>query len=146
MKGIHLWLFIFVLIISLILGVISCKYMNIGEYDSLITFLSIIIGFEITSLSILFNTPLKQTLYDRKSNLYRTELHRLRDLYRFSIYVSLFSILVIFLTPSFDCDIKWIGHINKTIIVLPILAISIFCIIVLCKDLFKIFVYPTNEK
>lgn len=145
MKGRDLRIFIYILIISLILGTLCCKYIDINEYDSLITFLSIIIGFEITSLAILFNTPLKRTLYDRPIKHYQTELHRLRDLYRFSIYVSLLSILIIFLTPCFCFSIKWVGCVDKSIIVLPILATSVYCMIVLCEELFSIFVYPTNE-
>jgi hypothetical protein len=34
---------------------------------------------------------------------------------------------------------------NKSIIVLPILCCSTYCLIRLCNNLFNIFVYPTNE-
>lgn len=146
MRGKHLFFFICLSVVSIALGIIFGKYINGNEFDSLVTFLSIIIGFEITSLSILFNNPLKRTLYDRQIKYYRTELHRLRDLYRFSIYLSLFYIVVIFIVPNFSCDIKYLGNIDKNVIILPILITSIYCIIVLCKDLFNIFVYPTNDR
>ena len=121
-----------------------CIHFN--DYSGLITFLSVITGFEITSLSILFNSPLKKALYDRKIKLYRTELHRLRDLYRFSIFLSLLYIFIIMLTPDFNIELCSIGNIDKSLLVLPILMTSMYCIIVLCDDLFRIFVYPTNEK
>lgn len=146
MRGKHLYIFLCIFIVSTILGIVFCKYINENKFDSLVTFLSIIIGFEITSLSILFNNPLKRTLYDRQIKYYRTELHRLRDLYRFSIYLSLFYIITIFLVPNFSCDLKYVGNIDKNVIVLPMLVTSIYCIIVLCKDLFNIFVYPTNDR
>lgn len=146
MRNRHLRIFIYIFIISLLLGVVLSKHLDINEYDALITFLSMIVGFEIASLSIIFNSPLKKTLYDKSAKYYRTELHRLRDLYRFSIYISLFYIIVIFLTPDFCWDIKGSVKIQKDIIVYPILLTSTYCTSVLCKDLFNIFVYPTNDK
>ena len=104
------------------------------------------IGFEISSLSILFNSSLKKVLYDRPIKLYRSELHRLRDFYRFSIYVDLVYVLIIILLPEFSINVNDAFTLTKSIIVFPILLSSLFCLIWLCNDLFHIFVYPTNEK
>lgn len=129
---------------STILGYWICNE-KFNRYSEIVTLLSIIIGFEITSLSILFNSPLKKTLYDRSIKHYKTELHRLRDLYRFSIYVSLIAVLLVILLPEFTLTICEKITIHKSIIVLPILSSSVYCFIKLCNDLFRIFVYPTND-
>jgi di/tricarboxylate transporter len=145
MKNKDLFIYIGIIIISTFLGYWTCDE-EFNRYSEIVTLLSIIIGFEITSLSILFNSPLKRTLYDRNIKYYKTELHRLRDLYRFSIYVSLISVLLVILLPEFSLTICKNMTIHKCIIVLPILSSSVYCFIKLCNDLFRIFVYPTNEK
>jgi len=146
MRGRDLKIFLSIVIVSLVIG----GFFDVGDvasgtmYSNLITFLSIVIGFEITSLSIIFNTPLKKLLYDRKIFHYRTELHRLRDFYRFSIYLSLFEIVFIFLVPEFSLwDCGW-WKVGKVMIVVPIIFSSVYCILRLCQDLFRIFVFPTN--
>ena len=121
------------------------------QYDSdsdLITFLSIIVGFEITSLSILFNSTLKKTLYNREIKKYKTELHRLRDFYQFSLNVNVISIILIFIVPKFEFDICICNNtlnIGKHLLVMPILMCTIYCFVRLNRELFKIFVHPTNE-
>lgn len=144
MKNRDLFIFVLLILISTIIGYF---YWNKGfnGYSDIVTLLSIIIGFEITSLSIIFNIPLKKTLYDRKIKHYKTELHRLRDFYKFSIYVSLISVVLVILVPEFSLGFCGLFVIHKGIIVSPIMCSSIYCFIRLCNDLFKIFVYPTNE-
>jgi len=135
MKGIDLKLFWLILVISFVVGlyIFDGKY---NEYSNIITFLSIMVGFKITSLSILFNSPLKKTLYDRKNIDYDTELHRLKDFYKHSLYFDVFSVAILFLVIS-----DW-----KYLFVLPIIAGSIYCFYRITNELLKIFVYPTNEK
>lgn len=135
MKGWDLKIFWLVLICSFIIGgYIFDKTYN--EYSNIITFLSIMIGFKITSLSILFNSPLKKSLYDRKNLDYGTELHRLKDFYKHSLYFEVISVALLFLITS---DMKYI-------LVLPIIAGSIYCFYKTTRELLNIFVYPTNEK
>lgn len=145
MKNWDLRLFVIVLLISLIVGYFMEFKPEI--YSDLITFLSIILGFEITSLSVLFNTPLKKSLYDRTNKIYKTELHRLRDFFNFSLWIGIISICIIFVIPD-DFEKKIIYEkiiITKSLVVLPILSSTIFCFYKTFKDLLNIFVYPTND-
>ncbi len=142
-KGKDLKIFIGLVISSFVLGIFL--FPNYENYSDMITFLSIVIGFKITSLSIIFNSPLKKTLYDRRIKLYRTELHRLRDFYKFSIYVSCTNIVIILLVPNKSTLIFDDFSIGKSNLVLPVLVSSLYCLIKLCNELFHIFVYPTNE-
>lgn len=149
MKGKDLYIFIVLTIISFFVG--SFSYHDYTNYSDIVTFLSIMIGFKITSLSIIFHSPLKKNLYDRKINLYRTELHRLRDFYKFSIYVSCINIVLILLIPNDNYNLSICSidlcklSINKSMLVLPILISSLYCFIRLCNELFTIFVYPTKS-
>ncbi len=144
MRNKDLKIFILLVFVSTIIGYFLWNK-GFNGYSDIVTLLSIIIGFEIASLSIIFNTPLKKTLYDREIMHYKTELHRLRDFYRFSIYVSLVSVVLVILIPDFSLKICGSLIIHKGIIVSPIMCSSVYCFIRLCNDLFKIFVYPTNE-
>jgi hypothetical protein len=100
MKGKDNVIFWILIILSIIGGywVFDIKF---NRYSDLITFLSIMIGFKITSLSILFNSPLKKTLFDRKIKHYGTELHRLKDFYKHSIIFEVLSVIFLGLYFNF---------------------------------------------
>jgi len=147
MRGNDLKIFIFIMIISLLAG-LKLFDRDCDNYSDLITFLSIMIGFKITSLSILFNSPLKKSLYDRKILRYMTELHRLRDYYRFSLIFEVLSIFAIFVIPDniFLVQLKNITiPVGKYNLVLPILVGTIFCFLKVANDLLKVFVHPVND-
>lgn len=139
--------FLAILLLALLIG----EYLiapSFSSYSDMITFLSIMIGFKITSLSIIFNSPLKKTLYDRQIKLYNTELHRLKAFYQHSIYFDVISVFLIFISPptSYTVNILEVEMIiGKHLLVLPILMGSFFCFYKVFGDLLKIFVYPTNE-
>jgi hypothetical protein len=135
MKGKDRHIFYMLLLISFFVGIFVFDK-NFILYAEMITFLSIMIGFKITSLSILFNSPLKKTLYDRRIKIYETELHRLKDFYKHSLFFEVFCVFVLFLPV--DSDFKYL-------IIMPILIGVIFCFYKISDDLFRIFVYPTTK-
>ena len=148
LKGNDIKAFIVLIIVSGILGTFVFDETFKG-YSDLITFLSIIIGFTITSLSILFNSPLKKAMYDRQNSEYSTELHRLGAYYKFSLCFEVLSIFTLFVIPNISTKINLIiisVNVGKFSLVLPIIAGSIYCFMKVVNDLLKIFVYPTNEK
>lgn len=118
------------------------------RYSDLIIFLSIMIGFEITSLSTLFNSPLKKTLFDRKIEKYGTELHRLKDFYKHSIIFEVLSVVLLFIIPENICSIVIKSNtfvIGRYLLILPILLGVVFCFYKVYNDLLKIFAHPTNN-
>ncbi|RBQ32790.1 hypothetical protein CRU92_03485 [Arcobacter sp. FW59] len=135
MKGLDLKIFLIIIVIAFLLGYIVFDK-EYDEYSNIITFLSIMIGFKITSLSIIFNSALKKSLYDRKNKDYGTELHRLKNFYKHSIYFEVSSITILFLVTSE----------YKYIFIMPIIIGTIYCFFKTTNELLKIFVYPTNEK
>lgn len=138
-------------IVGLLLAFIVSPFCvrDFEAYSDVVTFLSIVVGFEITSLSILFGSPLKKVLYDRTNKLHLTELHRLRDYYRFSIIVCVVGVVIIVLVPSFNWEVEcqYLSFsIQKSVFVLPIMFSAIWGFSVLLNDLLRIFVYPTNDE
>lgn len=147
MKGNDRIVLIIVIITSLIIGYFIIP-VSFDSYSDVITFLSIMVGFKITSFSLVFNSKLKKLLYDRKIKYYETELHRVKYLYSTSIYFDIISVLIIFVVPKFYCKIIIISFeliLSKNLLVLPVLLGSIFCFKILFSDLLRIFTFPTNE-
>ena len=146
MKGNDKIIFNLLIGVSFIIGyfIYDVSYIS---YSDIITFLSIMIGFKIASLSILFNSPLRKTLYDRKIKYYQTELHRLKDFYKHSLFFEAFSIFMLFIMPDklyCLCIVNFDFEIGRYLLILPILIGTLYCFYKVCSDLFKIFVYPTN--
>ena len=148
LKGNDLRAFMLLIIVSGIIGTYIFDETFEG-YSDLITFLSIVIGFTITSLSILFNSPLKKAMYDRQNSEYLTELHRLGAYYKFSLCFEVLSIFALFVIPdiSTKLNLRFLSvNIGKFSLVLPVVAGAIYCFMKVVNDLLKIFVYPTNDK
>lgn len=146
MKGRDFWWLVVVIAISLIMGLFWFNSTFEG-YSDLITFLSIMIGFKISSLSILFNSPLRKALRDKDKGCkpYRTELHRIKDYYKSAIAFEVMSVVLMFVYPTCWQFDWWRIHFGKQSFVLPILVGSTYCLYKVCKDLFRIFTYPTND-
>lgn len=147
MKGIDKNIFLVLMLIAFIVGHYFFSFDYVG-YSDLITFLSIMVGFKITSLSILFNSPLKKTLYDRKIKNYKTELHRLKDYYKFSVIFEVVSLAAIFIIPNetISFNVRDISvQLGKYLIIMPILFGTIYCFFKVYIDLLKIFAHPTNN-
>ena len=135
MKGNDLKLFWTIIILSFFIGMyIFDKTYNL--YSDIITFLSIMIGFKITSISILYNSPLKKSLYDRKNNVYETELHRLNGFYKHSLFFEVISVTSLFIITNLD---------YKYLLIFPIVLGTLFCFYKTTSELLKIFVHPTNN-
>jgi hypothetical protein len=147
MKGkdnIRFWI---IIIFSIIIGYWVFD-ISFNRYSDLITFLSIMIGFKITSLSILFNSPLKKILFDRKVVKYGTELHRLKDFYKHSLIFEVSSVFLLFVIPEIIYSYSIKTHsivIGRYLLALPILTGVIYCFIKVYFDLLKIFTHPTNN-
>ncbi len=146
MRGKDLIVFWMVLLISFGVGLFVFDK-TFERYSDLITFLSIMIGFKIASLAILFNSPLRKKLREAKADPYKTELHRIKDYYKHSITFEITSIITIFVIPE-SSNIEFLNnaiHLGKQSIILPILFGSAYCLYKICNDLFRIFTFPTNN-
>lgn len=146
MKGRDLIYFWLVIIISFFGGLFLFDS-HFDAYSDLITYLSIMIGFKISSLSILVSSPLRKKLWDTNNvKPYQTELHRIKDYYKHSIIFEVISVIIVFIIPKcLNIDLLCgIIHLGKQSVVLPILTSSTYCLYKTCTDLFRIFTFPTN--
>jgi len=144
-KG-DLIIFIVLTVVSLITGyyLIGCEF---KEYATLISFLSIVFGFLITALSILYNSRLLNVLYDVKSKVYRTELRRLKAYFSFSLNFLILTIIVLLIIGN-KINIEIMNYsfvFYKSWLVLPILVNTFYCFSKISNLLFKYFVIKRNE-
>lgn len=119
-----------------------------GLYSDLITFISILMGFQITSFSMVFVSPVVKKLYNVKDNEngYITLKHRLKNYYKFAFNVALVSVIAIFVlnifnphqiaTRLFVINLSWV----KRAIVFSIIASNIFANYKTMNFLYKIFI------
>lgn len=142
MKGLDKIKFILIETASIFAGflIFDSKF---NAYSELIIFLSIMLGFLIVAISVIFNSPLKKVLYNLQNKSYRTELHRLKSHFHFSAWLIIIYMLMIFLIPKSGITI-FTFELEKHLIVMPILIGSILCFHKIYNELLKIFVYPTN--
>lgn len=113
----------------IILGVFLDVKIPEKLFSDLITFISILVGFQIAAFSILFTSSSVKRLYQfkDKENQYITTKHRLKNYYKFGFNLALLSIVIIFIlqivepskihTKWFEFDLSWISR------------SSVFCII-----------------
>ena len=146
MKGKDKIIFLLILIFSILTGyfIISNYY---GQFSELITFLSILIGFQITSLSILFNSRILKILYINKNKYYKNELYRLKSYFSYSIHFEIISIVsLLILKDKYEFTIWNLGMVfYKSYLVLPIISGSVYCFLKISNYFFKIFILPRNE-
>lgn len=100
---------------------------------NIITFLSIIMGFQITAFALLFSSETVQLLYKQKDEKFPklTLKHRLKNYYKDSFNTLLVSIILLLLCPS-----HWR---LLDVITLPIILVNSYMLYDTNKYLYKIF-------
>ena len=143
-RGKDLISYLVVFIISLLGGllIIPCDFELVGE---LITFLSILYGFQLTSLSILFNSNFLNKFYDLKDKTYKNKLIRLKIYFEFNMNFILLSIFLLLVLPHRNIFLFDFEKNIKFVFVLPILSLSLLGTFKISKTLFGLFVVPRNN-
>ena len=82
---------------AICLGLVCNFTPTTNLYSNLITFISILTGFQITSFAMLFSSSIVKGLYKIKDNenSYITLKHRLKNYYKFAFNLALLSIVII---------------------------------------------------
>jgi hypothetical protein len=124
---------IFSILVSLSIGICMYKYINMSNfednYSNILTYLSIIIGFVITSVTIIGTSQYSRILYEKQdpSDNSKTLLHNLIDSFKFTLIFYFIPMLLIIL----DTVIPWK---KPSIIMYKSYSITIF--------LFTIWTFP----
>lgn len=133
---------------AICLGLIYNFTPTTNIYSNLITFISILTGFQITSFATLFSSSMVKGLYKIKDdeNPYITLKHRLKNYYKFAFNLALLSIVIIFIleifkpnhitTPLMIINLSWISRSA----VFAIIASNIFANYKTMNMLYKIFI------
>ena len=142
------------LIICFIIGValqwFLADFLNLKDfkhYSDTITFLSVLSGFYITAIALLFDSPILGVLYnDQADTTYPSKLHRLKSYFAQSFYINIFTIICFILYPKeiFFPFFKWQYTLYKFQIIIPLLSLNIFCIYRISDILFYMFSLPRN--
>lgn len=134
-------------IILLFIILFGVSYFMRFEYDkdfiaNIITFLSILVGFSMTSLSLLFTSNVMKDFYNNidaeDSSL--TKLHRLKNYYKISVLIEISSI-AFFLIISLIGLTSILQH-----AILGILGIDIYLFILLFLFFLDLFVFENSKK
>lgn len=118
--------------------------------SDIIVFLSIIIGCQITTVSVLYNSRILNVLHDTVDQEgYGTKLNRLACYYKYSIYTSIFFICILIFVSKDISKIFYIFNfevvVQKSSFFLPMFASVLYWFIKANRIFFKIFVLPRNE-
>lgn len=132
-----------VLFISIYLST-TVKFDKNFDYSSLITFISIITGFQSTSFALIFTSSTVSKLYKEKDheNKQITQKHRLKNYYNYSFLWSIISVTILLLYPEYIKVFyeKYSFKIGKDALIIPIIATNIFIYLKLNSFLYKIFI------
>ncbi len=137
-KGRDIYEITIIVVASSIIGLFIFGYKDNANntfFTELITFLSIMFGFQITAFSILFNSRSLSTLHSLYDEEYDNRLDKLSRYFRFAFYIEFFIISGLFIAKQFNF---------VSVCVLPILAIVGWCFYKISKVLFEFFNTPRN--
>lgn len=109
---------------------------SIDYFSELITFLSIMFGFQMSAFSLLFNSRSLASLYNLKDDVYRNRLMQLSMYFKFTFTIEFFIIVCLFVFEYFG--------LSKMSIPLSIFCAVGYCFCLIGRVLFEFFETPRN--
>lgn len=136
-KLVNKYMYIVILVLSLWLSYLVNVQANNSD---IVTFLSIIMGFQIASFSLLFTSDTVKELYNHKSSLNPriTQKHELKNYYKLSFNTSIISILLLLFIPTNFSAIS-------RFLYLPIILLNCYMLYVTNNFLYKIFIKESRH-
>lgn len=137
MNKIYICIFILLLIISLFFSSLVDIQADVSD---IVTFVSIVMGFQIAAFSLLFTSDTVKELYKHKSssNPKITQKHELKNYYKLSFDISIISIFILLFVPK---NIPSIVH----LLYLPIVLLNCCGLWVTNNFLYKIFIKESKN-
>lgn len=130
-------------LLSILFYFLNFEYTS-NFYSNIITFLSIIIGFTITSISVLYNTNCIKRFSKISKRNGTTVLSNLGNYYKIHIYFS--TILVLFYILEELLVTKYENLYFITCLNIPLLLIDFFITYILISFFIKLFLNPNYER
>lgn len=136
----------FLLLLIFMFSIIISKFSTFIELDeeaNIIEFLSIISGFLLSAIAIIYSSPVRKIMYTIKAPNYITLWEETISLYKFTIFFCI--IFILFINLNFHlANVRF--HIKKDDIVFSLFNCSIFLIVKVLKNFFKLLSIEINNK
>ena len=123
-----------ILVISLFISYFLRDYVLLNHSD-IVSFISVITGFLLSAIAILYSSPMRSVLYDKKSNIYSSKWEEIIVRYFYTFVVSLLYMM------ELSLGINCIPNFINVGFLLSIVTI----IIVVTEGLFKLLLVEIND-
>ena len=123
-----------ILVVSLFVSYLSRDYVLLNRSDT-VSFISVITGFLLSVIAILYSSPMRSVLYDKKSKIYSSKWEEIIVRYFYTFVVSLLYMME--LSLNINCIPNFIN--------VGLLLNIVIIIIVVTKGLFKLLLVEIND-
>ncbi|WP_296171837.1 hypothetical protein [uncultured Streptococcus sp.] len=123
-----------ILVVSLFVSYLSRDYVLLNRSDT-VSFISVITGFLLSAIAILYSSPMRSVLYDKKSKIYSSKWEEIIVRYFYTFVVSLLYMME--LSLNINCIPNFIN--------VGLLLNIVIIIIVVTKGLFKLLLVEIND-
>ena len=123
-----------ILVISLFISYLLRNYILLSHSDT-VSFISVITGFLLSAIAILYSSPIRSVLYDKNSNEYSSKWEEIIVRYFYTFVVSLLYMVELSLEVKCIPDFINVGFLLSIVIVT----------IVVTKGLFELLLVEIND-
>lgn len=123
-----------ILVVSLFVSYLLRDYVLLNRSDT-VSFISVITGFLLSAIAILYSSPMRSVLYDKKSKIYSSKWEEIIVRYFYTFVVSLLYMME--LSLNINCISNFIN--------VGLLLNIVIIIIVVTKGLFKLLLVEIND-
>lgn len=123
-----------ILVVSLFVSYLLRDYVLLNRSDT-VSFISVITGFLLSAIAILYSSPMRSVLYDKKSKIYSSKWEEIIVRYFYTFVVSLLYMME--LSLNINCIPNFIN--------VGLLLDIVIIIIVVTKGLFKLLLVEIND-
>ena len=123
-----------ILVISLFISYLLRNYILLSHSDT-VSFISVITGFLLSAIAILYSSPMRSVLYDKKSNIYSSKWEEIIVRYFYTFVVSLLYMMELSLNINCIPNFINVGFLLSIVII----------IIIVTQGLFKLLLVEIND-
>ena len=123
-----------ILVVSLFVSYLLRDYVLLNRSDT-VSFISVITGFLLSAIAILYSSPMRSILYDKKSKIYSSKWEEIIVRYFYTFVVSLLYMMELSLGINCIPNFINVGFLLSIVII----------IIVVTKGLFKLLLVEIND-
>lgn len=123
-----------ILVVSLFVSYLLRDYVLLNRSDT-VSFISVITGFLLSAIAILYSSPMRSVLYDKKSKIYSSKWEEIIVRYFYTFVVSLLYMMELSLNINCIPNFINVGFLLSIVII----------IIVVTQGLFKLLLVEIND-